>query len=165
MRLHYFCIFMYIWWLLKFFVVHFVESVPNRPALLRTFQLVSQQSLASITNTKSNILTKWPTVATNAPSGMNTIIGALVYWGIPSDLQSRPEQAHHLPGLCSFRWLQATYSFQRALRPQLYRKGTYFEYLWLYDQITAKKVIFDEIYSFGCGVYFSSDICRMRWVD
>ena len=31
------------------------------------------------------------------PSGTNTIIGALLYRGIPSDLRSRLEQSHHLP--------------------------------------------------------------------
>ena len=29
---------------------------------------------------------------------MNTVIGALVYRGIPSNLRSRLEQSHHLPG-------------------------------------------------------------------
>ena len=37
-------------------------------------------------------------MAITIPSGMNTIIGALVYRGIPSDLRSRPKQSHHLPG-------------------------------------------------------------------
>ena len=38
----------------------------------------------------------------------------------------------------------------------------------IYDYISdysKKGVIFDEIYSFGCGIYLSSDICRMRWAD
>ena len=39
-------------------------------------------------------------------SGTNTNIRALVYWGIPSDMRSRPEQSHHLPEGLLARWLQ-----------------------------------------------------------
>ena len=52
----------------------------------RTFQLVSQQNLASFINRKPKILTKLPSVATTVLSGINTIIGALVYHGIASNL-------------------------------------------------------------------------------
>ena len=37
-------------------------------------------------------------VATTVTSGTNTVIGALVYQGMPSDLRSMPEQSHYLPG-------------------------------------------------------------------
>ena len=42
------------------------------------------------------ILTNWPPVATTVPSGTNTIIGALVYCGIHSDVRSRSEQSDNL---------------------------------------------------------------------
>ena len=37
----------------------------------------------------------------------------------------------------------------------------------MYEYISdaAKGVILEEIYLFDCGVYLSSDICRMRWAD
>ena len=44
-----------------------------------TFHLVSQQSLTRIINNKLKIVIKRPPVATIIPSGMNTVIGALVY--------------------------------------------------------------------------------------
>ena len=42
---------------------------------------------------KTKFLTKRPDVATSVPSGMNTVIEALVYRGIPLDLRYRPEQS------------------------------------------------------------------------
>ena len=75
----------------------------------RTFQLVSQQSLLTINNKGPNILTKRPPVATTVPSCTQRYPRALVYRGIPSDLSSRPEQPHHLPGALLPRWLQAVY--------------------------------------------------------
>ena len=47
-----------------------------------------------------------PLGTATVPSGTNIIFGVLIYRGIPSDLQSRPEQSHHLLGLCSPRRLQ-----------------------------------------------------------
>ena len=38
-----------------------------------------------------------PPVATTVHSGTNTIIGYLVYRGLPSDLRSRPEQSQNVP--------------------------------------------------------------------
>ena len=106
----------------------------------RTFQLVSQQSVASINNKNHNILTKRPPVATNVPSGTQRHHWGLVYRGIPSDLRSRPEQSHHLPGALLSRWLQAVYrDSNRRPHLQLYRKGAYIHYLWLYSENTAKK--------------------------
>ena len=74
MKLQYFSIFTYIWWVLKL-LVFFVRRVDKKP----------------------NILTKRRPVATTVPSGTNNIIGALVYRIIPSDLRSRPEQSYHIP--------------------------------------------------------------------
>ena len=50
---------------------------------VRTAQLVSQQSLESIINKKPKFLTKRLPVDTTVPSGMNTVIVALVYQNIP----------------------------------------------------------------------------------
>ena len=107
----------------------------------RTAQLVSQQSLASTINKVPKLLTKRLPVATTVPIRTNTVIGALVYWGIPSDLRSRPEQFYHLPGALLTWWLQvANRVYNGHPHLQLYRKSTYFHYLWLYFQIKAKKV-------------------------
>ena len=69
-------------------------------------------------------------------------------------------------GLCSLGARQVVYRVSNG-RPylQLYRNGAKIHYLCLYIEIIAKNMIFDEIYPIGCGVYFSSDICRMRWAD
>ena len=65
-NLQYVGIFMYIWWLLKCGGCGKLTK-PYRHS--RTFQVVSQRSLACINNKNSNILTKWPPVATTRPSG------------------------------------------------------------------------------------------------
>ena len=149
MNLQYFCIFMYIWWLLKFVGVFFCGKLTKPCRHARTFQLVSQQSLASINNKNAKfkkkrlpvattvpsrtqryhwgigisgytfgssmqdkipkILTKRPPVATTVPQAPSVISGVLVYRGISSDLQSRPEQSHHLHGALLPQWLQAVY--------------------------------------------------------
>ena len=93
MNLQYICIFMYIWWLLVGGVLLWKAYQTCRHA--RTFQLVSQQSLASINNKNPTILTKRPPVVTTVPLGTQRHHWALVYRGIPSDLRSRPEQSHH----------------------------------------------------------------------
>ena len=51
-------------------------------------------------------INKIASLATILPSGTNTMIGALVYPGIPSDLRSWHEQSSHLPGAQLHRWLQ-----------------------------------------------------------
>ena len=56
------------------------------------------------------LVIKRPSVASTVPSGTNTVIGALVYRDIPSDLRSRPEQSHQHPGVLTpapVRLLQA----------------------------------------------------------
>ena len=75
MNLQYFSIFMYIWWLLKF--VGGCGKLTKSCRHARTFQLVSQRSLASINNKNSKILTKWPPGATTGPSGTRRH-----HWGI-----------------------------------------------------------------------------------
>ena len=132
---------MYIWWLLKFWGVCGKLTKPCRHA--RTFQLVSQQSLASINNKNPKILTKWPPVATTVPSGTQRH-----HWGISiprytfgSSIQAR---AITSPSWGSaLQWLQAVYRVSNG-RPhlQLYRKGAYIHYLWLYSENTAKKVCY-----------------------
>ena len=157
---------MYIWWLLKFvaFLWKAHETVPT--CWLTSFQLVSQQSLASTINKKPNILRKWPSLATTVLSGMNTIIEALVYWGITSVLRSRPKQSHYLSGALLPQWLQVVYRvFNGRSHLQLYRKchlnSLFMNIFWDY----SKKGSFNAIYPFGCGVYLSGDICWMHWAD
>ena len=81
-------------------------------------------SLASIINEKPNILTKRPSAAITVPFGMNNVIGALAYRGIPLDQRSRRKQSHHVPGaLLSGDFRQSIVSNGRP-HLQLYRKGT-----------------------------------------
>ena len=145
MNLQYFCIFMYIWWLLKFLWVFFlcVESLPN-PVAMPELSNSSASKAWQVLTKKNKIVTNQPPVATTVPSG--AILRALIYRGIPSDLRSRPEQSHHLPGALLPRWLQAVYRVSNGrLHLKLYRKGPYSYYLWLYSENTAKKdVLFDE---------------------
>ena len=93
---------MYYLWLLTFlcgaFLWNAYQTLPPKARHSRNFHLDSQQSLASIINKKTQILTKRPPVATTVPSNTNTVIGALVYRATPSDLRSRPKQSHHLSG-------------------------------------------------------------------
>ena len=111
MNLQYFCIFIYIWWLLKFFGCFFVKRINNK---------------------NPKILTKRPPVATTAPSGTQCH-----HWGIGipgytfgSSIQA--EQSHHLPEALLSRWLQAVYRvFNERPHLQLYRKVAYIHYLFL----------------------------------
>ena len=145
MNLQYFCIFMYIWWLLKCLEMFFYGKLAKPSRHARTFQLVSQQSLASINNKNPKILTKRPPVATSllrhpAPSLGHWYTG----YTFGSLIQAR---AISIPSWGSVtRWLQAIYRVSKG-RPhlQLYRKWTYIHYLWLYSENTAKtSVLFDE---------------------
>ena len=103
---------------LKFLVVFCVWKTYKPCCHAQTFQLVSQRSLASIINKKPKILTQRPVATHTVPSGTNTIIGALVYQGIPVDLWIRPEQFHHLPRVLLPRWLKAVYSHILRLQQQ-----------------------------------------------
>ena len=99
-----------------------------------------------------------------SPQVHSAVIGALVYRGIPSDLRSRPEQSHHLPGALLLRWLQAVYRVSNG-RPhlQLYRKGAYIHYLWVYSENTVKQgVLFDKHLPFGRRFNLACAICWMR---
>ena len=126
----------------------------------RTFQLVRQQNLASIIKKNPNILTKRPPVATAVPSGMNPVIGALVYCGIPSDLLSRPKQSHHLSGaLLPCGYIQPIKS---PMGVPIFNSTETMLKFTIYDQILRlpqSGVIFDQIYPFHCGVYLSGAIC------
>ena len=99
----------------------------------QNFPLVSQQSVASINNKNPTILTKRLPVATTVPSGTQRHHWALVYWGIPLNLRSRPQQSHHLPGALLSRWLQVVYRVSN---------GRHSHYLWLYSDKTAKRGVF-----------------------
>ena len=78
--------------------------------LAKNAQLISQQSLPPCQNCPIDqpakryqlkypqVLTKRPPVATTVCSETNTIIEALVYWDLSSDLRSRQEQSHRLQG-------------------------------------------------------------------
>ena len=122
MNLQYFGIFMYIWWLLKFCGVSFCGNFTKPCRHARTFQLVSQKSLASINNKNPTIFTKRPLVATTVPSGTQRHHWGIGIPGIPSDLRSRPEQSHHLPGALLPQWLQAVCSLQWASQPSTLQK-------------------------------------------
>ena len=136
-------------------VFFFCGKLTKQCRYSRTFQLVIQQSTFN-KKYKKNI------IATTVLFSTNIVIGALVYQGISSDLRSRLEQSHHIPGTllarCSSGSLQSLHGRSYL---QLYRKGAKIHYLCLYFEIIEKKVIFDKIYP--CEVYLSSDICRMRW--
>ena len=153
---------MYIWWLLKFLGVFFCGKLTKSCRHARTFQLVIQQSLASNNNKNPIILTKRPPVATLANNNNKnpTILSTTVPsgtrrhpWGIGipgytlgSSIQARAISPPSWVVRLLPRWLQAVYIFSNG-RPhlQLYRKGAYIQYLWLYSENTAKKgVLFDE---------------------
>ena len=70
----------------------------------RIVQLVSQQILTSNINKQHKMLSKRPPIPTTVPSGTNTITGAWAYRGIHSDVRSRSEQSHHLPGALHPSW-------------------------------------------------------------
>ena len=113
-----------------------------------------------IINKRSTILTKRPPVDTTFSSGTNTIIWALVYRGIPSDLLSRPEQSHHLPGALAALLVTTgnVLSFEWASRPSTLHKRHLFSLFDYIFRLLKKIVIFDEIYHFGCRDSFYTDI-------
>ena len=88
---------MYICWFLKFLVVFFVESLQNLAAMPELFNWSTSKAW-QVLSTKHQNCNKQLPVAIIVPADMNTVIGILVYGDIPSDLRSRPEQSHHLPG-------------------------------------------------------------------
>ena len=99
MNLQYFCIFMYIWRLLNLWGCFFCRKLTKPCHHARTFQLVSQQSLANIDNKNPTILAKRPAVATTVPSGTQGH-RSLVYQGIRLHLRSRPSNPTTFMGLC-----------------------------------------------------------------
>ena len=134
---------MFIWWLLNFFGVFFCWKLTKPCRQARTFHLMSQQSLASINNKNSNILTKRPPVAITVTSDTHRHHWELVFSGIPSDLRSMPDQSHHLRGALLRRWLQAVYRVSNGCpNLQLRRNGAYIHYLWLNSENTIKKLCY-----------------------
>ena len=75
MKSQYFCIFMYIWWVLNFF---FGVSLSNHAAMPKLSNWSASKAWQLLLK-KLKLLTKRPPVATTVPSGMNTVIGALIY--------------------------------------------------------------------------------------
>ena len=79
----YFCIFMCIRWILKLLVVFLLWKAYKTLPPCQNCRKCSASKAWQVLSTKiTNLLTKLPHVATTGPSGMNTIIGALVYWDI-----------------------------------------------------------------------------------
>ena len=122
MNLHNFCIFMYIWWLLKLLGVFFCGKLTKFCRFARTVQLVSQRSLASINNKNPTILTKRLPVVTTVPSGTQHHhygIGILGYT-FGSSIQAR---AIPSPSWGSaFRLLQAAYRVAMGVPPSTLQK-------------------------------------------
>ena len=129
MNLQYFCIFMYISWLLKFVGV-FCGKLTKPCRHARTFQLVSQQSLASINNKNQIFLTKRPPVATTVPSGTQRHHWEHWYTGVYHRIfDPGPSNPTTFLGLCfPGDYRQSIVSNGRP-HLQLYRKGTYIHYL------------------------------------
>ena len=96
------------------------------------------------------MLSKRPPVATIVPSGMNIVIGALVYRGIPLDLWFRPRQSHHLPGDMLPNGYKQPIEF--PIRVPAFNSTEKELIFIIYDYISddgKKGVIFDEIYPFA----------------
>ena len=103
------------------------ENVTKPYHCVRIAQKVSQQSVPSIINKRHAILTKRLSVAI-------AIIRAFLYRGIPSDVQSRYEQPLNLPVNLLPRWQQAVCKVSNGrCQNELYRKGSFVNYLWLYS--------------------------------
>ena len=159
-----------------------MKSLPNKCSHARTFQLVCHQSLASIINKIPKQFYKTADCSSHSLSPLAWTPSLLVYRGIPSDLRSRPEQSHHLPGSLLPWWLKAVYrvsnrhptTFLGLCSPGDYRQpiespmGEKLLKFTIYDcilRLQQKRCDVWRIYPFDCRVYLSSDICRMRWAD
>ena len=80
---------MYICWFIKFFVVFLPGKYYQQKK-----QNFNKTAACPPLSPLVRIINKKPTV----PSGTNTVIGALVYLAISSDLRSKLEQSHHHHG-------------------------------------------------------------------
>ena len=139
-------IYVYIDGFLNFWGCFFLWKAYQTLSRARTFQLVSQQSLASINNKNFNILTRRPTVATTFPPGTKRH-----HWGIgiPGFAFGSSIKARAIPPPflgSALPWLQAVCRVSIGRHQhQLYRKGAYINYLWLCSESTDKKgVLFDQ---------------------
>ena len=132
MNLLYFWIFMYTSGHLKCLGVFSCEKLTNPYRHARPFQLVCQQSLASINNKISTVLTNRPHVATIVPSGTHPNHWSM---GIPGYTFGSLIQARAItPHFWGSALPVTTGSLQQAVpngRPhlQLYRNGAYIHYL------------------------------------
>ena len=81
--------------------VCFCEQLTKPCRHARTFQLISQQSLARINNKNPTILTKRPPVATTVPSGTQRHHWALVYRIYIRIFDPGPSNPTIFLGLCS----------------------------------------------------------------
>ena len=154
---------MYIWWLLKCLGVFFLWkayqtlwSCQNFPpgqqslaSINKAYQTLwsceifppDQQSLASINNKNPAILTKRTPVATTVPSGTQRHQWGI---GIRGHTFGSLIQARAIPTPSWGSALPVTIESPMGVPIQLYRKGAYIHYLWLYSENTAKKdVLFD----------------------
>ena len=145
MNLQYFCTFMYIWWLLKFWGF-FCGKLTKPSRLARTFQLVSQQSLSSINNKNPKILTKRPPVATTFPSGTQRH-----HWGsgILGYTFGSSIQAWAIPppswGSAASVTTGSLYSLQWASPPStLQKRHLHSLFYYCILRIRPKQVLFDE---------------------
>ena len=141
----------------------FCEKLSKPCRYDRTFQLVSQQSLASIIDKNSNILTKRPPVATTVPSGANTVIEH--WYTLKSTIQAR---VIPLPSWGSVPLVTtgSLWSLQWASQPSTLQKrhinSLFMIIFWDYGK---KGLIFDKIYPFDCIIYLSGAICWIRQAD
>ena len=90
-----------------FYDVFFAVSSPNPDTVSEWPKRTVSNALQVLSTNTSKCWQNgcmFPPLSPQAPSA---IIVALVYRSIPSDLRSRPEQSHHLPGALLPRWLQA----------------------------------------------------------
>ena len=111
----------------------------------RTFQLVSQHSLASTNNKKPQNFNKPAACSHHCP--LRHPAQSLGHWYTGVYLRifdSGPSNPTTFLGLCSPGDYRQSIQSPMGV-PIFYRKGAYIHYLWLYSENTAKKgVLFDE---------------------
>ena len=134
--------------LLKFLVMFFCENLSKPCRHATTFQMVSQQSLASIMNKKPQNSNKMAACSHHCPLWHEHRLGALVYHGIPSD-QARailPPSWALLPddNRQPIEFLIGVPNFNSTEKVLI---STIYEYI--FSDYGKKGVIFDEIYPFG----------------
>ena len=155
LKSQYFCIFMIIWWFLDFWF--FCGKLTKPCCRARTAQMVSEQA-RQVLSIKTKHFNKTAACSHHCPLWQDRRHWELVHQGIPSDLWSRLEQSHHLPGLCS---PMTTGNLSSVMGVPIFNStenilsSLFMIKFWDY----SKKVIFDEIYSFDREIYLSGAIC------